>query len=111
MADLTPSADAGMVFLLRHLSERMSRVTTGVWSTCAVNFGARQGRSDLARDRTPFFVVLVQFEFLEDRHEFADASARQRSAGIHQRFVIVDPGLSFGQFLGGRTGRNDLRDG
>jgi hypothetical protein len=37
--------------------------------------------------------------------------ARERLAGVHQRFVVDDPGLSLRQFVYRRTGSDDLRDG
>jgi len=56
-------------------------------------------------------VVLIELQFFEDFDKFADASARQRLAGVHQWLVIADPGLRVRQFLRARAGRNDFGDG
>jgi hypothetical protein len=43
--------------------------------------------------------VLTRFELGEDVDKFADATIRQRLAGIYQRFVVGNPGLSLGHSL------------
>jgi hypothetical protein len=54
--------------------------------------------------------VLTRFELGEDVDKFADVTIRQRLAGIYQRFVVGNPGLSLGQFVYRRAGSDDLRD-
>src|SRR5579883_1533558 len=64
----------------------------------------------LADQRAGVTVVVAGLELGQNLDELADAAFRQRPAGIHQRLVIVDPGLGLGQLLGGRTGSDDLGD-
>jgi hypothetical protein len=50
--------------------------------------------SALLVDRSAFVLALVAgLDIRQDLHQLADAAVRQRAADIHQRFVIVDPGL------------------
>src|SRR5258707_5743752 len=81
---------------------------------CRVARSLASGASGIADDGADLLViviVLARLKLREDIDEFAHATARQRPAGIHQRFIIGDPGLSFREVLHGRAGSDDLGDG
>ena len=55
----------------------------------------RRGMSPLTDDRTGVLILLlVRLKLREDIDQFANATARQRLAGVQQRIVVDDPGLS-----------------
>jgi hypothetical protein len=58
-----------------------------------------------------FVILLIWIELGEDIDKFTHATDRQRLAGIQQRLVVGDPGLSLRQFIYRRSGSNDLGDG
>ena len=77
---------------------------------------SRKGRGKFISGRTDHgsccrVVVLARLKLREDVDEFADAPGRQRLAGIHQRLVIGDPGLSLCQIVDRRSGCDDFGDG
>jgi hypothetical protein len=67
--------------------------------------------SDLTDNRTGFLLVLVRLKLREDIDEFANATARQRLAGVEQRIFVDDSGLRLRQFVGACTGSHDFGDG